>query len=202
MSESSRPETVGQAIKADRLTRGLSISDLGRAVGIPTQTLSRWEAGGSEPRSLRLSQLVKFFGPDSWTASMAPANLVAAVNTSQTPDAGASSKRFLVDEERTELRTNWAMRRRDDAKTRSLFEHAMHSIGAMSTPVYARFLKELQRERLQKAAGVATPQPASAPEEIYALQYEALKAAEAHELTARTLAKALVAVVIAEGQLD
>ena len=202
MNEQTKPETIGQAITADRLARGMSISDLGRAVEIPTQSLSRWEAGGSEPRSLRLSQLVKFFGPDSWTASMAPANLVATVNTSQTPDAGLTNKKFLSDEERADMRANWMMRRRDDARTRALYDHTLHSIGAIATPVYNLFLKDLQRERLLRAAGAAATESLRAPKEIYAAQYAALQAAEEHEKSAEKLAKALVDVVIAEGQLD
>ena len=201
MNEQTKPETIGQAIAADRLARGMSISDLSRAIDIPTQTISRWEAGGSEPRSLRAAQLVKFFGPDSWTASMAPLKVLA-----EAPSAGHTTtfRRAAspTDGDDQEARNAYLVRRRGDAKTRALMDHAMHEIGALRTTVYERFVHHLQRERLRRALdGEPDNCVASQPERDKA-RLTAMEAADAHQVTADELAKALVALVVAEGMPD
>jgi len=59
------------ALKLDREDRGWSQSDLGRKLGVPSQSVSRWESAMMAPRDLRLVQIVELLGQDSATAAVA-----------------------------------------------------------------------------------------------------------------------------------
>lgn len=52
-------------IKQLRLEAGLSISALARALEVAESTVTRWEAGKTNPRLEQYMKLQKLFGPES-----------------------------------------------------------------------------------------------------------------------------------------
>jgi len=59
-----------EALIHDRGTRRLTQTDLAKALGTVSQSVSKWELGISLPRDHRLRQLAKFFGDESQTAGV------------------------------------------------------------------------------------------------------------------------------------
>ena len=59
------------ALKLDREDRGWSQSDIARRLGVPSQSVSRWESAMMAPRDLRFVQIVELLGQDSATAAVA-----------------------------------------------------------------------------------------------------------------------------------
>ena len=63
------------ALKLDREDKGWNQSELARQLGVPPQSVSRWEAAEMFPRDLRLVQICEVFGDDSATAALAKETL-------------------------------------------------------------------------------------------------------------------------------
>lgn len=55
----SRPRLTPQSIKRHRLRLKLSQGDLGRLLGVSTNTIVRWEAGSSKPRATHRESLIE-----------------------------------------------------------------------------------------------------------------------------------------------
>jgi transcriptional regulator with XRE-family HTH domain len=53
---------IGEQIRELRTTRGLSQERLGREMGVPTNTISRWETATYKPKVEDLDGLARFFG--------------------------------------------------------------------------------------------------------------------------------------------
>jgi transcriptional regulator with XRE-family HTH domain len=53
---------IGDQIRKFRSARGLSQEQLGREVGVPTNTISRWETATYRPDVADLDRLARFFG--------------------------------------------------------------------------------------------------------------------------------------------
>ena len=56
------PDAVGKRIREARLTKKLSLADLGSCVGRSSQAVQQWEVGESEPGLERLMVLAKHLG--------------------------------------------------------------------------------------------------------------------------------------------
>jgi transcriptional regulator with XRE-family HTH domain len=50
----STTQTIGQRIRARRKAAGLTQGDVARKLGVPLNTLARWERGEMEPKGLYL----------------------------------------------------------------------------------------------------------------------------------------------------
>lgn len=53
---------IGEQIRSLRTARGLSQEQLGREMGVPTNTISRWETTTYKPGVEELERLARFFG--------------------------------------------------------------------------------------------------------------------------------------------
>jgi transcriptional regulator with XRE-family HTH domain len=53
---------IGDRIRKLRTARDLSQEELGREVGVPTNTISRWETATYRPDVAELDRLARFFG--------------------------------------------------------------------------------------------------------------------------------------------
>src|SRR6266540_3186480 len=53
---------IGEQIRDLRTARKLSQEELGRAIGVPTNTISRWETATYRPDVVELDRLARFFG--------------------------------------------------------------------------------------------------------------------------------------------
>lgn len=53
---------MGNNIRAERVRRGLTQSELGELLGVTQLTVSRWEQGDCEPSGRKLVRLSNYFG--------------------------------------------------------------------------------------------------------------------------------------------
>jgi DNA-binding XRE family transcriptional regulator len=56
------PATVGEKIAAARILKGVSQTELARALQVQRQTVSNWEAGANAPSLKRLRQIASLLG--------------------------------------------------------------------------------------------------------------------------------------------
>lgn len=56
------PQTIGQALRQDRIAKQLSLSDIALDLDIPLAQLRSWEADVTKPRIRKLEQLIHYFG--------------------------------------------------------------------------------------------------------------------------------------------
>ena len=58
----SRNPMIGHTIKAARLSRGLTLAELGNALGVTRQYVYAWEAGRRNPGPKHLAKLAEVLG--------------------------------------------------------------------------------------------------------------------------------------------
>jgi transcriptional regulator with XRE-family HTH domain len=60
------PQTLGEQIKKKRLECGLSQIEVGKTLGVSTETILNWEKGYTEPLIVSIPAILQFLGFDSF----------------------------------------------------------------------------------------------------------------------------------------
>ena len=80
-SDKERAVVFAKALRADRISRGLTQKQLAAAVGFSQQNVTNLESSKSLPRPDLYVRLMAYFGPGSALANASPERLLAASTT-------------------------------------------------------------------------------------------------------------------------